>query len=542
MYRYSPIFALAVLHLAATAAEPQPTLASDAQAAAQFSAQTSAHTPALKDDRLERVIVNGRRLEEDLPQQIGKYGAHIDVISSEAIQRSSFVDVSSALEALAPSLYISQKNGPFDYVDISLLGSRTEDVLWLVDGVRINNRLYSSTTPLDTMPAGIVDRLEVLEGGQALFYGTQAVAGAINIVTKQFSDKPDGSVTLGLDTNNGHHADGYYRDGLDRQQFVAYASVDKSNGYRAFRDQDYQPSATDRDRSYDVVTLGGKYAFNATEALRLVATYQHTDADVDNAMPFRIEKNVNSRKEQIATAKIDYEANDDLALFLKAYYHSWDTHYDTVYNDLGTPGTRDVLYDNAYWGYKDYGLNALAKFKFDDRLEYYVGYDFQKYGGRDEVLVIEQQDERTSAVFAQVHTADGLFTNTQLAAGVRYNKPNVGEAVTIWNASGEHRFNDRLFARTTLGTNFRLPSAEELFANDPLDERGNPQFKTGKKSQLKSVARRFGADCYARSLVGIDGLCTQYLEFNRPRDVRRRNRNRMYSAIFPAPCACAAAS
>jgi outer membrane receptor protein involved in Fe transport len=40
----------------------------------------------------------------------------------------------------------------------------------------------------------VVERIEVLDSGQALFYGTQAVAGAINIVTKSFSDHPDGAV------------------------------------------------------------------------------------------------------------------------------------------------------------------------------------------------------------------------------------------------------------------------------------------------------------------------------------------------------------
>ncbi len=44
-------------------------------------------------------------------------------------------------------------------------------MLWLVDGVRINNRLYGGTTPLDTIPASMVERIEVLYGGQALFYG-----------------------------------------------------------------------------------------------------------------------------------------------------------------------------------------------------------------------------------------------------------------------------------------------------------------------------------------------------------------------------------
>jgi vitamin B12 transporter len=54
------------------------------------------------------------------------------------------------------------------------------DVLWLVDGVRINNRIFNDTSP-DALPANMIERIEVLKGGESLFYGTQGVAGAINI-------------------------------------------------------------------------------------------------------------------------------------------------------------------------------------------------------------------------------------------------------------------------------------------------------------------------------------------------------------------------
>lgn len=53
-------------------------------------------------------------------------------------------------------------------------------------------------------------------------------------------------------------------------------------------------------------------------------------------------------------------------------------------------------------------------------LEYYFGYDLQKYGGRDQVLVITQKDETTHAVFGQIRTSDSWLPNARLAAGVRY--------------------------------------------------------------------------------------------------------------------------
>jgi outer membrane cobalamin receptor len=437
---------------------------------------------ATDSGEVESVLVTAKRLEETLPEQLSRIGMRLDVVTQEDIKMGGYLDVAEALDAKVPGLSILSKNGPFDYVDISLLGSRTQDVLWLVDGVRINNRLYAGTTPLDTLPAGMVQKIEVLDGGQALFYGTQAVAGAVNIVTKGYSATPTGQFTVGADTNGGRHVDANTSDTINGSQFVIYGSADQSDGYRAFRAQDYQPSDTDHKRGYEVLTLGGKYAYDFTDKLRLDLGFEHTNADLDFALPYRVARDVNSRREDLLTAKVDYDVSEQAAIFIKGYYHWWTSHYDTFYNDLANPGTLDVLYQDAFWGFKDYGVNAMTRLSFNKGFDYYLGYDLQRYNGHDDVLVIQQQTETTNAVFAQVRSNEDLIKNTRFAAGFRYNKPTSGTQSTIWNVSGEYDFLPGFFARGSFGTNFRLPTAEELYANDPQDERGNPNLKPEKSS------------------------------------------------------------
>ena len=453
--------------------------------------------PAVAEEsggELDTLLVTAKKLEETLPEQLAHFGTRLDTITDKQIKFGGYLDISEALDAQVPGLQILSKNGPFDYVDISLLGSRTQDVLWLIDGVRINNRLYAGTTPLDTLPASMVERIEVLEGGQALFYGTQAVAGAVNIVTKDFSAVQSGQITVGADTNGGRHIDANVRDTLNGNHFVIYGSADKSDGYRAFRAQDYQPSATDTKRGYDVLTIGGKYAYDFTDALRLNASFEHTNADLDYALPYRVARDVNSRREDLLTTKVDYDFSPQAALYVKGYYHWWMSHYDTYYNDLANPGTIDVLYQDAFWGYKDYGINAMTRLSYVKGLDFYVGYDLQKYNGHDDVLVIKQQTETTNALFAQIRTNDDLLKNAKFAAGLRFNKPDSGQAATIWNVSGEYDFTPQLYAKASVGTNFRLPTAEELYADDPFDERGNPSLRPEKSSSGNvSVGGRFDA-------------------------------------------------
>ena len=116
-------------------------------------------------------------LRENLATDLEEYGSRVEVVTAEQIQNGGFADASQALQMLVPGLTILPKNGAFDYVNASLLGGRKQDVIWLVDGVRISNRLYTTTTPLDTIPANMIERIEVIKGGQSLFYGTSAISG-----------------------------------------------------------------------------------------------------------------------------------------------------------------------------------------------------------------------------------------------------------------------------------------------------------------------------------------------------------------------------
>ena len=444
--------------------------------AAGAQAQTIA-AKTLGASAVEGVVVTARTLEDTLPEQLSQTGVKVEVVTSQAIRNGGYPDVATALQALSPSIFVLPKNGPFDYVDLSLLGSRTSDVLWMVDGVRINNRLYAGTTPLDTMPAGMVDRLEVLDGGQALFYGTQAVAGAVNIVTKPFSKTLTGMISGQVDTNSARHLEGNVADTFAFGQVVLYASADQSDGYKAFRSQDYQPSSTHRKRGYDVYTEGLKYGLDLNDQVRLSASYQRSDGDLDYASPFRVASDINRRHEDLASGKIDYQVNDRLGFFVKGYWHNWATTYDQFYNDLAAPGTLDKLYEGAFWGFWDYGVNALGKLDIAKGVEGYFGYDYQAYGGRDEVLVIKQQDERTHAVFGQLRLTPDMIPGLNLAGGFRYNAPSVGQSATVWNVSGKYQAPAGFYVKGEAGTNFRLPTAEELFADDPLDERGNPKLK-----------------------------------------------------------------
>jgi vitamin B12 transporter len=502
----------------------------------------------------EIVAVAAPKLEEELPQEIEKTGVRVQTITSAQIENGGYDDVGQALQALVPGLFLSPKAGAFDYVASSLQGSRTNEILWLVDGVRISNRLYNGTTPLDTLPAHMIERIEVLEGGQGLFYGTQAVAGAINVVTKAFTDDPSGKVQGAVDTNEGRHFNAFARDTRGGHRFVLYGSSDQADGFQSFPAAEFQPSTSDRSRSYDVRSFGGKYAYDFSNA-RLSAMYQRSDVELDSLRPARSSASqigglaaaFNERVEHIANTKLDYTPSDTAQVFFKGFYHHWDSHWSERRNVIGAPGTIRVISDREFWGFKDYGANVLAKLAPTRGVEYFAGYDFQNYSGRDDVLLIEQNTETVHALFGQVRLTPDLISKTTLAAGVRYNAPTHSKRAAVWNVTGRYDFTGNVFARGGVGTAFRYPDAYELFAQDPTCCFGNPNLKPETSTNFNgSIGRRVIVGTSAIELEAIafyrqvsdlivdvdDGSGDTTITANRPDKVRVRGMSLVASGAF----------
>jgi hypothetical protein len=131
-----------------------------------------------------------------------------------------------------------------------------------------------------------------------------------------------------------------------------------------------------------VVNVGGKYAYDFTNAARFSAIYQHGDVRLDNLRPARSSASqvgglafaFNQREEHIFSAKFDYTGRQAAQLFFKTYYHQWDSHYSEAHNSLSAPGALRTISDHEFWGFKDYGANLLAKFAPIRGLEYFAGY------------------------------------------------------------------------------------------------------------------------------------------------------------------------
>ena len=164
----------------------------------QISAQTG-------ESEISEVFIHGKFL--DLP--VTKVSENITVINREEIRSSPATSVEEVLAQIT-GFDIRRRGGNGVQADISLRGSSFEQVLILVNGVRMNDSQTGHNSMSVPFDLASVERIEVIKGPAARRFGQNAYAGVINIVTKPAAEDTAtvsasggdfGTYSLGLGTH-----------------------------------------------------------------------------------------------------------------------------------------------------------------------------------------------------------------------------------------------------------------------------------------------------------------------------------------------------
>lgn len=102
-------------------------------------------------------------------------------------QNISFENVSELLSA-SPGVTSRSLGGLGQFSTISIRGSSPEQVSVYIDGIRVNTA-SGGAFDFSTIPMDIIDRIEVIRGGGTAMFGSNAIGGVINIITKEASKK-----------------------------------------------------------------------------------------------------------------------------------------------------------------------------------------------------------------------------------------------------------------------------------------------------------------------------------------------------------------
>jgi vitamin B12 transporter len=145
-------------------------------------------SPALADTSYdpETVVVTATRT----PQPIDVTGESVWVITGDDLQTQQIDVVTDAL-AETPGLVVNRNGGIGQTTSVSIRGAETGQTLVLIDGVRINDpSSVDDQAVLGDVLINNTDRIEVLRGPQSTLYGSDAIGGVVDILTKRGGAAP----------------------------------------------------------------------------------------------------------------------------------------------------------------------------------------------------------------------------------------------------------------------------------------------------------------------------------------------------------------
>ena len=127
----------------------------------------------------DRIIVTATRTAQIADQTL----AAVIVISREEIERSQAVDIADLLRMHA-GLDISRTGGPGQATSVFLRGTESNHTLVMIDGVKINPGTIGGAA-LQNIAPELIERIEIVKGPRSTLYGSDAIGGVINIITRR---------------------------------------------------------------------------------------------------------------------------------------------------------------------------------------------------------------------------------------------------------------------------------------------------------------------------------------------------------------------
>jgi outer membrane receptor for ferrienterochelin and colicins len=442
--------------------------------------------------QLDAIVVTASRQ----PERLKDTPVPTELISRDDIERTGAADLSAVLDQ---HVGITPTSGHPSGAGVMLQGLGEERVLVLVDGHPVAGR-PTGTFDVSRIPTSMVDHVEVVKGPQSTLYGSDAMGGVINIITRPVASGPQ---RLGLGVVAGSHG---RRDVTGEVAGSAGGRVDylATGGYRTL---DVAPGVSESDGAY-------ARRWDALGTLRWTR---------DSALALETSAMFVGERQRWNAGQLYYFAENQQvnARAGLVWQHGKQRFAPTIhlshFNHVPLRGTTpqmpsapdsaaetqqlieaEVLYSNA--------LGGVAL---------------------ESGLDLKQEEIHSSEVLTgmrRTHTAEP-FVQTTFSVGALRVVPGVRLS---WNEQwGTHwtpriatlyRIAPRLALRASFGYGFRAPDFKELYltwVNDvpgsPYAVKGNPDLRPETARNLTASIEWAGDMLYAR-VQGFDNHITNYVE------------------------------
>ena len=450
---------------------------------------------------LDQMVVTASRLEESNFEA----NANVNVVTRKDIEDKHYQTVSDALRAV-PGVAIQNYSATgANYSADYLYVNGTSHVLVLVDGQRANTNgsTFSVFQPSEVSNMDNIERIEVLKGSASTLYGSDAVGGVINIITRK--PKAGGATTKisGAWGSYGKKTYNVYNEGMAKGGFywTVNGQTDKMGDYK---DGHGNTTYNKIDSKSYGVKLGQKFGDKAdinVSYAKYKLDYNRPEMNHSHYTGNIIEGKKDNTKYTVA---FDYKFNDKLSNRLTYFSRTSDLDDDTR-----NPATLWLMREKT-WGFSDQLTYANGNHTIVGGYDYYKD-AMNKYHDQYTPNMTGTVDNKAFFIQDQMQFGAWGFT-----PGVRFSKHSEYGNKTTGSGVLSYKFNDMTNMYVSYKEFFRAPYMYELYNPFYGSEKLNPEEGETKEIGLNTriddkttfSAHYFRTD--SDNLIGFNNVTWKY--------------------------------
>ena len=414
----------------------------------------TAHAAEMKEFSLDTVVVTASRVQTnkvDTP-------ANIDVITNEKLNTNNYADAADALRDVPGVNILSAGTGGANMGQDQILLNGDSRVLVMIDGRRVNVASTGTYSSSWLPPINAIEKIEVLKGSGSALYGTDAVGGVINIITKSGTKTQVTAKVAG--------------GSWGTEQYGVSASGSKENGVGLFvtANKNRRGNYSYKNRATgDVSEIANSY-YDSTGATIKIDKKIGKDNKLTLAAehflsvggsPFGTPGYVNTASDSYerlnnnVSLRYDWNLAKDNAGFVQAYknYHHAN-FYSTIVDNVS-----DFNEDK-------YGIEAQQNWKLAENNHFTAGIDYYDTKVTNTALY-ENGEKSVNNKAVYVEDRWGVAPSWQLNSGLRYDKHSTAGGKFTPHFAVNKKFNEDSNAYISWGRVFNAPNTDTLFWYQP---------------------------------------------------------------------------